>query len=406
MSINGLSHTVAGFFVTWLAETWEITVEAAPWLLGGFFLAGLIYAWVPVGRVARHLGGSGIGGVIKAAAVGVPLPLCSCSVIPVASSIHRQGASRGATASFLVSTPETGVDSIAISYALLGPFLAVARPIAALITAIAAGLTINRWDRGETSPTDSGDKPEHATQDDGCHDEPLPRRADMSCCHTADAGEQADGACCASSESSAAGVAGRQRGVVTRFRTAVSYGFGDMFADLAHWLTIGFFLAGLIGALVPGDFFERYAMAGPLSLVAVILVSLPLYVCATSSTPIAAVLLAKGMSPGTALVFLLVGPATNLATMVVVGRDLGRRNLAIYLTVIIAVAVACGLLTDWVFRAWAAVGVEATQHEHVHTSGWSVLAAIVLTVLVMNGLRMKFMPRLRRQEVAGEPACH
>ncbi len=360
----------------WARETWQMTLEAAPWLLGGFLLAGVVYVLVPVGKVTRHLGKPGFVSVLKAALFGIPLPLCSCSVIPVASSIRKQGASRGAFVSFLISTPETGVDSFAISYVLLGPLLAVARPVAAFVTAITAGLLIGR----------SGD--EHPGED---------------------AHEDA-GSCCREGAKSTEPI-GRNK-IAVAFR----YGLVDLITDLSPWLVLGFALAGLAAAIIPEGFLERHVGSGLPAMLLMSVIGLPLYVCATSSTPVAAALIARGLSPGAALVFLLVGPATNLATMVIVSRDLGKRGLAVYLMTIAVVAISFGMIIDAVFPLLSISPATMTgHHEHsVSLIAWP--AAVVLTLLTLNGLRLRLVSRLRRRAAApdaqlpGRPktetACH
>lgn len=372
------------FLYNWLLQIWAVTLEAAPYLLVGFFVAGLIHAWVRMDRVAKHLGRSSLGGVLKAALVGAPLPLCSCSVIPVASSIRRQGASRGATASFLISTPETGVDSISITYGMLGPVMAVLRPVAALLSAVVAGTLINRFDAETPAQPPTG----LPVAGGGC-----PHCAS----HTAPPGPHT---------SHDPGGAGATRpGLVGRLMSAVRYGYGDMFADLSHWLLIGFVLAGLVAAIVPGGFFEQHIGSGPLAMLMIMAVALPFYVCATSSTPIAAALIAKGMSPGVALVFLLVGPATNMATMVVVGRDLGRRSLTLYIISIAVIALVLGLATDAILGSSGITVAEAAAcfHGHAETGAWPF--AVALGLLMLNGLRRKFVGHLRwRRKLSPAPA--
>ncbi|MBI4580861.1 MAG: SO_0444 family Cu/Zn efflux transporter [Planctomycetes bacterium] len=386
------------FVGTWLTHTWEVTRQAAPWLVFGFFLAGLIHVWVPVEKVAAHLGRRTFGGVLKAALLGAPLPLCSCSVIPVASSLRRSGASRGATAAFLVSTPETGVDSISVTYALLGPVMAVLRPVAALLSAVTAGGLINRLDpQRERAPaalqlqTTGGGTPEKPT-----------------CPHCAPAATAARTAQPPTSNHSDS-----PAGLASRLGVALRYGYVDMFVDLSIWLVIGFFLAGLVSAIVPEGFLETHVGSGWLAMLLVLAIALPFYVCATSSTPIAAALIAKGLSPGAALVFLLAGPATNIATMVVVGKELGRRSLVIYLISIVTVAVALGLLVDLV-PGLPVLATAHAGHDHGTASGSSSVAAVVFTLLVLNGLRGRYRRRTRSTATpdaqpvptVAQPACH
>ena len=367
------------FITSWLSETWAVVEASAPYLLLGFFLAGLIRTFVPIGWVARHLGGGGSGSILKASLLGVPLPLCSCSVIPVAASLRRQGASRGATASFLISTPETGVDSISISYALLGPFFAVARPVAAFVTAWLAGTVVERFAKEPAASTASEPKPTTGACPHCRPAEPAP---------TADHRDTADHP------------ADRDRsaGVGARLKSALHYGYVQMFRDLGHWLVLGFILAGLISALVPAGFWERYLGPGPLAYGLVLLVALPLYVCATGTTPVAAALLAAGLSPGAALVFLLVGPATNATTMMVIIQLLGRRALGLYVFSIAVVAILFGLATDALLGATAWTPTAAHMHETL--PGLTGPAALVLTTLLLTGLAH----HLRRGRLVPTPA--
>lgn len=360
---------MSNFLSTWAVHTWVVILDAAPWLLAGFLLAGLIHALLPVGRIATHLGRPGFLGVLKAAALGVPLPLCSCSVIPLASMMRRGGASRGATAGFLISTPETGVDSISITYALMGPVMAILRPIAALLSAISAGVLID-WFASK-------------------HD----RRAEVSGFCTADSNS------CAAISDGNAGPSGcgcdfpvKTAGTAKTqwLKKALHYGFVEMFVDLSIWLLIGFTLAGLISAVVPEGFIHEYRASGILAMLLMMVISAPLYVCATSSTPIAAALVTKGLSPGTALVFLLVGPATNIATMMIVAKELGIRSLLIYLISIVAVAVGLGLLVDALLILPM---FKSLEHGHTHEgaySWWTIFAGIVFIGLMVYGLFMRW----------------
>lgn len=350
------------WIATWWASVWQLLVESAPWLIAGFAFAGVVYVVLPVEQLTRHVGRPGASSVIKAAVIGIPLPLCSCSVIPVASSIRRQGASRGAFLSFIISTPETGADSIAISYALLGPVLAIVRPIAAAITAVTAGILADAAPDRAPAPSDTSASGCCSDDGCGCHDEATPPRG----------------------------------GLVASLR----YGFVDMFADLARWLVAGFALAGLASALVPEGFIEQYIGAGFGAMLLMLVVGMPMYVCATSSTPIAAALIAKGLSPGAALVFLLVGPATNVATMMIVARDVGKRGVVIYLVTIAAVAVGTGLLLD-AFNGTSITTAAAEPVAEAHTHGVMATATtVILLLLIANGLRIDLMQRLNKRRAA------
>lgn len=345
------------FVSNWAAQTWNLLVEASPWLLVGFVLAGAVYVLVPMSRVTQHLGRPGLSAVLKASLLGIPLPLCSCSVIPVAASIRKQGASRGAFASFLISTPETGVDSVAISYALLGPLLTIVRPVAAFVTAAVAGLLVDGTAAAESNTTETH------SDDSSCDDGGAP-----SCC-------------CAEPAT--------KPSAFRKIVTAVRYGLVEMITDLSPWLVLGFLLAGLAATLIPEGFLHDYIGTGLPAMLLMLVVGLPMYVCSTSSTPIAAALIARGLSPGAALVFLMAGPATNVATMVVVSRDLGRRGLLIYLSCIAGVAILFGLAIDAILPSLpvSLAHVPSCTNGHTSSIGWP--AAVAFIFLTFNGLRLR-----------------
>jgi uncharacterized membrane protein YraQ (UPF0718 family) len=283
--------------------------ESAPFLLLGMFIAGMINHWVPRKWVEKTLGGK--SSILTAALIGAPLPLCSCSVIPVAIGIRRSGASKASTASFLVATPETGVDSIGITYALMGPIMAVARPIAAIVSAIVAGLLVLWFGR----------------QDDELGPEPQANTT-SSCCH----------------KTSAAATT-----MLEKTKAVFKFGYGQLLRDFMLWFLVGIFFAAIVTTLVPAGFLTQYAQ-GIWAMLVVVVISIPMYVCATASTPIAVGLLLSGITPGAALVFMLTGPATNIATLMVIKNELGKRELGLYLLAIISSAVISGLLLDVLFK--------------------------------------------------------
>lgn len=334
-----------------LAESWHVLVEAAPYVLLGFFVAGVLKAFVPDSFMARHLGGKGTTSVFKAAMFGIPLPLCSCGVLPAAMGMRKQGASKGAATAFMISTPETGVDSIAVTYALLDPIMTVVRPVSAFVTSMVAGVLVNIGDKGdEQEPAASLD---------------------------------AEPACgCGCSESCDVG---GDQSRMERLRSGMNYAFGEMIADIGKWLLIGVVIAGLIGTLIPDSFFKEYVGQGFMPLLIMLAVGLPLYVCATASTPIAASLVLKGLSPGAALVFLLAGPATNGATLTVMFKVLGQRAAVAYLVAIAVCSVALGWLTD---RLYAALNLDITAvlsgAEEALPEWVGVASALVLLALIVR----------------------
>ena len=344
-----------------------LVAESAPYLLIGFALAGLLKAIVPEDKVYKHLGDNRFKSVTLASLFGIPLPLCSCSVLPVATSLRRSGASKGATTSFLISTPETGLDSIGITYALLDPIMTVARPLGAFATAVFTGSVVNfvvrrGWDGDTEAPVD---EPHDLAHDHG---------HDHSAVYTP------------------GGVGKRSLREVAR--DSMAYAFGPLLDDLTGWLIIGLLVSGLIAILVPDDFFGSVIPAGFVSSVLMLLIGTPMYICAAAATPVAATLIAKGLDPGAALVLLLVGPATNATTIAIIARLLGRRVLVLHLIGVTGSALLLGLLINAVYTYFAVdLGAIVAQ---VVESGLSPLniAATVLFVylLVFSTVRMRLGP--------------
>lgn len=332
--------------------------DSAFLLLVGIFLAGLIHLFLSDRTLGKILRGGKTSVVLKSALVGVPLPLCSCSVLPVAHQLRQSGLSRGGTAAFLVSTPETGVDSILLTYSLTDPILTVARPIAGFLTAMVAGLGVEIGQgQAESAEMPAVEK---------CHD-------------------------CAVDQNKNTG-----QSVFKRILSSLRYAFVDIMGDLAPYLFTGYLLAGVV-ALLLGDGFTAIPeslKSGWAGYVGAIIVGLPLYICATSSTPLAAVLLAAGFSPGAILVFLLVGPATNVASLTVVKKVLGAPSLVRYLIAIVLVAVGCGILLDMVYSQFDVLPRYLTGE---HAVGWywlNTVAAIVFSVYVTYLVVVKLVRRL------------
>ncbi len=298
-----------------LRETWGLLGEAALYILFGLAVSGLLRVFLSPASVARHLGGGRFRPVLKASFLGIPLPLCSCGVLPAAVSLKKQGANNGATTAFLISTPESGVDSIAITYALLGPVMTVARPVAAFFSALSAGLLENLFPQPKDGPA--------TVPDLSC---PVD-----ACC---------DGMDCEPEKHR------RHHSLGQKITAGLRYAFTDVWRDMAPWFLAGLLLAGLISALVPEEMMSAYLGGGLLSMLIMLAVGIPLYICATASTPIAAALILKGVSPGAALVFLLAGPATNMASLTVLYGVLGKRATVIYLVTIALSALISGLLLD------------------------------------------------------------
>ncbi|MGD8983897.1 MAG: SO_0444 family Cu/Zn efflux transporter [Desulfobacteraceae bacterium] len=313
------------FLLDMLGESWKLLQEASIYVIFGILVAGMLRMFLNPGTVARHLGRGRFSSVFKASLLGIPIPLCSCGVLPAAASLKKQGANKGATTAFLISTPESGVDSVALTYALLDPVMTIARPAAAFVTATAAGLSENLLTKGEE---EIKVKPDLSCPVDGC----------------------CDGQECLPEDHRA------HHSFSEKLRAGLAYALNDLWNDIAVWFLVGILLAGLITALVPADALTRYLGGGLPSMIIMLAAGIPLYICATASTPIAAALILKGVSPGAALVFLLVGPATNITSLTVLLGILGKRATAIYLTAIALSAVIFGLVLDQVY---AILGISA-----------------------------------------------
>jgi uncharacterized membrane protein YraQ (UPF0718 family)/copper chaperone CopZ len=356
---------------SFLSASWAVFGAMAPYLLLGFGVAGLLSAFISPEWVERHLGGNGFGQVVKASLFGVPLPLCSCGVIPVAASLRRHGASKGATTAFLLSTPQTGVDSIAVTYGLLGPFLAVVRPIAALITGLFGGGLVQAFnDNGRGAKDGVAADPEPAScSDERCDD--------------------------AVAENS------------SKIARALHYGFVILPRDIGRALIYGVLISGLIAAFVAPQALESYLGGGLLPMLAAMAIGIPLYVCATASTPIALGLIHAGLSPGAALVFLISGPATNSAALTTLWKVLGRRTAVLYLITVAVASLATGLAVDALIATGGlpetalvpAASSVAVQDAHAHHQAgagmpwFELVCAIGLLVVLVNALR----PRTRTE---------
>lgn len=332
-----------------VVEFWSVLCEMAPYLLFGLLVAGLLSVLISPEAVERHLGGSSLWPIFKAAIFGIPLPLCSCGVIPVTASIRRHGASRGASTAFLISTPQTGVDSILVTFSLLGPVFAVFRPLAALVSGLAGGLLVSLFDRsGEKEVGEAAEVCQEVCQDECCSGE-------------------------------------LQRGKLYR---VLHSGFVTLPRDIGKALIVGLIVAGLISALIPDDFFSGILGTGLAAMLVMMLLGIPVYVCATASVPVAAVLIAKGVSPGAALVFLMTGPATNAAAIATIWKVMGRRTAVVYLGTVAAAALASGLVLDAIF---AIQGAPAAPDMHWMLPDFvkTICAFVLLAVLVPGALRLK-----------------
>jgi len=304
---------------------WATIAEMSPYLLFGFFVAGILSVLVSQRLVEKHLGGRGIWPLLKASLFGIPLPLCSCGVIPVSMSLHKQGASKGSTVSFLLSTPQTGMDSIFVTLSLLGPLFAIFRPLAALVTGLVGGGLVDVF--GQSARDETRD----------------PRPDTQATSHEQQA----------------------TRNKVTR---GLKYGFVTLPRDIGKALLVGLVIAALISAMVPPGYFADKLGPGILQMVVMMLLGIPVYVCATASVPVAAALILAGLTPGAALVFLMTGPATNAASFVTIWKALGRATAITYLATVAGCAILGGILLNYI-----AAGVD---FEIAARPGWMLPDAV------------------------------
>lgn len=330
--------------------------EMSPYVLLGFLLAGLMHAFIPGAMYSKYLSGRNFRSVVYAALLGTPLPLCSCGVIPTAMSLRREGASKGAVISFLIATPQTGVDSIIATYSLMGLPFAIVRPIVALMTALMGGELVCLTEGKEEEEKRHEEAAEASVSECGCgcgHEH----------CH-------------------------EHEGLWHKIIEALEYAFIEMMEDIGKWLFIGLVIAGLITVLVPDSFFEVFKDNSLLSMLLVLCFSVPMYLCATGSIPIAVALMMKGLTPGAGLVLLMAGPACNMASILVINKVLGHRTLVTYLVSIILGAVGFGLAIDHLLpREWfvsSLVGGDACCVEETSWFSWCCTA--LLGLLLVNAM--------------------
>lgn len=324
------------------AGTWAVMAHMAPYLLLGFAAAGLLHVFLTAALVKQHLGRGGLWQIVKATLFGIPLPLCSCGVIPVAASLRTHGASRGTTVSFLASTPQTGVDSILVTYGLMGPVFTVFRVLAAFVTGVLSGIGVE-WLAPET-PAEAS-QPQPAQQETPASRPPAWRRF-------------------------------------------LQHGFVTLPRDIGRAVLLGLLISGVLGAVIPADFFADRIGQGFLSLLVMLAIGIPFYVCSTASIPIAFSLLHAGISPGGALVFLIAGPATNAATVLTLWSIIGRRATLVYLAAIAVCALGSGLMLDRILPA-----AHMAEHLACHTAAlapWQHGAAIALLALLAGNLIAKY----------------
>ena len=328
-----------------IKEMWNLCIEMAPYLLLGMLVSGLISIFIDSSFIYKHIGGKNIGSILKSTIFGIPLPLCSCGVIPVAATLRESGASKGSTVSFLVSTPQTGVDSIFLTYGMLGPVFALFRPLAALFSGIFSGVVIN-------------------TLDDDVHH------------HSSDTGKNSK----------------TKDPIDKRILSGIKYGFITLPQDIVTPLIQGLIVAAAIAIFIPPDFIAKHFSSSTyIQFIMMLAVSLPIYVCATASIPIAVALMAKGITPGAVFVFLMAGPATNASSIAIIKNILGKRTLYHYVALISFTAILFGIILDTFFTITLP---KISSHGHHHgMEGWGpTIIALTFLLVLVNAYIAKFRP--------------
>lgn len=327
----------------------DLLNEMSPFLLLGFLFAGILHEFIPQTVYRKSLAKGDFRSVLLAALIGVPLPLCSCGVLPTAMSLRREGVSKGATVSFLISTPQTGVDSIIATASLLGLPFAVIRPIVAFVTALLGGCMVNKFCKEEEAAT-------------------IEKHSDTA----------------------------GNKGFIAKCIGSLKYAFVDMLQDIGKWIVIGLVIAAAITVLVPDGFFTAYNDKPIVSMLIVLAFSIPMYLCATGSIPIAAALMLKGLSPGAALVLLMAGPATNTAAILVINKVLGKRTMILYLFTIIVSAIGFGLLIDYIMpQEWFQTHIvpqgRMSDCCSAHaTAWWKWASSVLFTILIIVAFAIKY----------------
>ncbi len=368
----------------YLQELLTILNEMSPYLILGFLISGLLHVYVPKTLYSRFLHRKGFGSVMGAAILGVPLPLCSCGVIPTAMSLKKEGASDGATVAFLVGTPQTGVDSILATYSLLGLPFAIIRPVASFLVALFSGVLVDKFGS-----------------------DPKPKKVDYTKFKFAPqpaVAEPAPSCCCCSHEHG-------DTPPRSKFLAALKYGYVDIMADFGKWLIIGLFIAAAITAFIPDAIFAMFKDHYFLNIVLILLISAPMYICATGSIPIALSLILKGVSPGAAFVLLVAGPATNVASLIILRKEIGARKTMIYLFSIIVGAILCALVIDFLLpQDWFSglmplddgCGLQERHDHHDHSScchgpvWWQTTTSAIFIILFINSIVRGWLKRNKK----------
>lgn len=366
-----------------MQEILQLINSMSPYLLLGFLLAGIIHAFVPAKYFHKYLSRKSFRTVLNAALLGIPLPLCSCGVIPTAMSLRKEGASKGAVTSFLIATPQTGVDSIIATFSLMGLPFAIIRPISAFLIAVAGGTVVDKLDN----------EPQPAVPSDS---------AKGKCCCSNSSGHKHEEHSCHCHDQKTADA---KDDVFSRILEALKYAYVDMMEDIGKWLVVGLFLAGLITTLIPTEYFAVFHENTLASMLLVLCISIPMYLCATGSIPIAVALMMKGLTPGAALVLLMAGPACNFASMLVIRKVMGTRTMVLYISAIVLGSILMGCLIDWLQISGHVDFLYQLRLEEAccseGASAWQWICTALLGLMLVNALLLPLLGLRKKKK-----CCH
>ncbi|MCM8803541.1 MAG: SO_0444 family Cu/Zn efflux transporter [Candidatus Omnitrophica bacterium] len=327
-------------------EFWRLLNEMSPYLLFGFLISGILKVAIPKEKIYYHLSSTSFSSILKSAIIGIPLPLCSCGVIPVASHLDKEGASKGATVSFLISTPTTGIDSIFATYSLLGPIFALIRPISAFFSGIFAGTITNIFEKNKEI-----------------------KHKKITCANCNDETKKYT--------------------FLKKIKITINYGFFELIQDTGKWILIGILIGSLISVFIPESIISKYLGSKFNSYLIMLLIGIPMYVCATGSIPIASSLILKGMSPGAGFVFLFTGPATNSATLTFILGKLGKRTFTIYILSIILWAIIFGLLIDKLLVSYDFKLISHYHQKKLFPYWFKNITSLILLFLILKTFKFR-----------------
>lgn len=364
------------YIAIFLSNVLNLFIDISLYIMLGLFMVGILNSFVNKHWLTNQIGGNNFSSIIKASLIGVPLPICSCGVVPTAIELEKSGGSKGAVVSFLTSTPQTGLDSIIATHGLLGWFMAFYRAIVAFISGVISGLIVNVFGQEKPKKTcGCGCGGNHHT-------------------HTHDVHTHSDSCGCGCTHShDCSWTLGENETFVGKCKNVFLYGFGSFLDELAPKFIVGILFSALVSTILPDNFFLTYGLgSGIMSMILMVLIGIPMFICSTASIPIAVTLIAKGISPGAGFVFLFAGPVTNVATITMISKSLGKKITALYVSNAIFMALIFGYLLDLILDlnlitlSFSNLDV-ITHNNH---SVFKIIVAILFFILLIKSMICHF----------------